>query len=220
MLRRDKINYMVDKYGSEILTDLEKLRTLPYSTLQGVGEKYGVSREYVRLMFKTVYSKPYTCALREKRKVAKKENKISCTHDPRHKVCEYIPNGPVYKGAICEAEFLEQCESRGFCVRPILRQVVDLRVNGYLVDVKYCSVPIPTNPGGPPYYRYVVSKNQVQLCDFFACYHPGEEAFFIIPNTTLPPKSGIISIYIPKESTNSENKYWKYKNAWHLLEST
>jgi len=218
VLRRDKIKNMVDKYGHEILDDFETLRTLPYSTLEAMGEKYGVTRERVRQQYKIVYAKPYTQALREKRAFARNEKETSCNHDPRHKVCEYVPDGPVYTGAIYEKEFLEQCESKGFCVRPILKRVVDLRVNGYLVDVKYCSAPMQTSPDGPPYYRYVVSKNQARMCDFFACYHPGQEAFFIIPNKTLPPKSGIIVIYIPEESTNSENKYWEYKNAWHLLE--
>jgi len=214
--KQEKIEGMIGRYGIEILDDFEAVKTLPYSTLSAIGKKHGFSRERARQIYRMVFGKPYTNSRKKKRMNAKEEDTLSCRHDPRHKVCEYIPDCTVHTGAVYEKEFLEKCESKGFCVRPILKRTVDLRVNGHLVDVKYCSTPMQTSPYGPPYYRYHISKNQSKMCDFFACYHPGESAFFIIPNKYLPPKCGGGMIYIQAEPT-LKSTYWQYKDAWHLL---
>jgi len=215
MSKQEKIDGIVSRYGIKILDDFETLRTLPYSTLSGMAEKYGITRERIRQLFKIVYGRPYTQSLRKKRAFAKEESAMSCTHNPRHKVSEYVIGSLVHTGAIYEKKFLEQCESKGFCVRPILKRVVDLRVNGHLVDVKYCSTPVRTTKSSNNlYYRYHVLKHQVELCDFFACYHQGEEYFYIIPNVFFTTKKCDTMIYIPEKHPH---RYSEYKNAWHLL---
>lgn len=208
-----------EKWGNDIFDEFESAKKNPYYPLSDLASKYGFSREYARQLFFKIYGYKYTKTLHKKRK--KKKEKLVCIHNPRHKIATYKKKGPHYKSSIYETMFMDLCIEKGFDISFHKKGTVDLIVNGNNVDVKYCSKALFVKELKTPSYRYVAKGKQIFIADFFACYHPAEDDFFIIPNDFNPNKKAkSISIYINQFKSlyhNAQNKYWEYKGAYNLL---
>jgi hypothetical protein len=217
------ISNLRGKYGSKILKDIGDVNFKQYWGLTQVAKKYNLSRERVRQYYRMIFGQGYRKAQKEKTKKLNRD--ISCVHDPRRKVADFKPGTTAYRAAIVEKAFLCECEKIGLMVNIPCNGEVDIEINNHRVDVKSCSRAKRYHQGAQTrYFRYVCKGNQVKTADFFACYHPGEKAFFIIPRkkTNKVAKNGEISIYIRNNRSYhklSKNRYWEYKNAWHLLMS-
>ena len=223
--RKYLTNNLVKKYGADILDDFKMLKKNPAWTLERLGKKHGFSRERARQLFEVVFGKPYTSSSIKKSKMLKKD--IGCVNDPRYKYAEYKRNwgnsckSTRWKSAVTEKMFFDRCEEMGLTIEVPCGSKIDIKINGYWVDVKSCFAQSFTSKGQKtPHRRFGITSEQSKKCDFIACYHGGEKAFFIIPKKEFCGGHGI---YISEVNTNwggSKNRYWEYKNAWHLLEHT
>jgi len=123
-----------NKFGKQIHEHLAALKNNPFYTLDYIGKLHGVTRERIRQIYQKYYNEPYTKDLRFKKTNRKAD--LSCSKDPRNKVIAYKnKQSSVYKGALAEKEFLDECIGRGFDVDPMCDAAVDLKINGWTVDV-------------------------------------------------------------------------------------
>jgi len=207
--------------GEDLIFYLEKCRNNPYWGLADVARVFDISRERVRQLYRKIYGEPYTCKYKEGLQKRKNEE-ISCQNDPRNKI-NLVPenkDAPRWKGTLAEHKFVQECKRRGLQIDFPCNAEIDCLVNGFYVDVKSAYTLMYTNKKQKvAYFRYSPTEKQFYKVEFFACYHPFEDCFFIIPNTLNKPKN---FIFIAKEKStycNAKNKNWKYQNAFHLLNS-
>jgi len=215
-MTKKSIKRLVEKHGEEFLADFNDLKKKQFWNLVDIGNKYGFSREYARQIYKSLYNKPYR-PIRTKK--TKKIKDISCVHDPRRKYADYKENNSaVWKSAKTESMFFNECEKRGFKLEILCRKSIDIKINTYLIDVKSCFKPRLYHPESKTRYLvFHLSKHQLKNADFIACYHSVEEVFFIVPIGDV----GSVNIYILESKShhyNAKNRYWEFKDAWHLLE--
>jgi len=216
--RLDKIKRLVTKYGDGIIKDFELLHTNPYWNLVDIGNKYGFTRQRAKQIYKLIYIENYG-PTKVRLTKERREAELACKNDPRHKHAEYKPgNNPVYKGVEVEKLFFDECQARNINIELVDKRAVDFKINGYWVDVK--SSWRTSKIVGNYYFRYSVKQKQIDKCHFIACYHMNEDKFFIIPIVAV--KS--VMIYITKENKIKDgrgvarNKYWEFRDAWHLLQ--
>ena len=218
--RENRKKNLITKYGFGIICDFDDLNHRPFWNLVDVGNKHGFTREYARQIYKVLYGKAYGKAkVRKTSNRIRSEKSIACTHDPRRKFAEYKRNGSnIWKSALSEKMFFDECEKRGLVSEILCSARIDIKINGYLIDVKSCFTPV-LNPGSiTPHRRFKISPAQRKKCDFFACYHGGEKTFFIIPQAAIPSKKSDIIISERKSTYhNAKNRYWQYRNAYNQL---
>lgn len=207
------------KYGESFLVDIEKIKDgLRFVTLDSVGKKYNLTRERVRQIFFVIYG----CGVRS---IKKRIDLKTCKHDPRIKVAEF-KEGIIKQGAVAELKFFKKCCELGFDVKPECGRTIDQNVNGYKVEIKASYSSRRTSEGQiTKHHHYSLSSKQIELADFFACYHFISDSFFIIPKNKTPFFNKKCkkekSIYITVEKSKyycAKNRYWEFQNAWHLLE--
>lgn len=212
---------VIDTCGREFLDDLEKCRTNPFWCLSDVARKYGISRERVRQLHKRIYKEPYNPRRRSLTK--EKNTDLSCSNDPRNKVNSFPSGSQQEQGAQAEKEFLRRCEAKGLSVEIPCDSSVDLIVNGKLVDVKTSNRAKKALPGNKIcYLHYGMKGRQINKADFFACYHPIEDSFFIVPNIEWKGRTKPQHIYISNQKStyfNAKNRHWEYQDRYDLLES-
>lgn len=210
IFRRD----FTKNYSKELEQDFDRLFTDIYWTLTKIAKKHGFSSERSRQIYNLLYDKKYNILLGERSKI-KKEEALKRSNDPRHKVAEY-KDGTTRKGAIGELLFFNACRKRKLKITIPCDTVVDFKINGFWVDVKYTT----DKNNGNSYFCYAShSKKQINKTHFFACYNPLTRSFFIIPNKWYDKKDAHICIRkIRSKNKLAKNKYWEYNNAWYLLE--
>jgi len=205
---------LIKKYGKEIIEDINKLNHQPYWNLKDLGVKYGFTREYARQLYNIFYKRPYR-PVRTK-KMEEKNKDLTCFHHPIRKYIDYKKgNYNTWKSVVIEKLFYEECKKREYNIEILCSNYIDIKVNGYLIDVKSCYTLNLHKGQKIPYYKYRISINQKKHCDFIACYHNTTKSFFIIPNNSIP-KCRYIYL-LEKKSEFSKNKFWIYENAWNLL---
>lgn len=224
--RRYGIKNMVKKYGIDILKDFKLLKKDYNLTLEIFGKKYGFTREYARILYKIVFGKAYTKALNKKRKrwrqLRDSTKDLVCKNNPKFKIAEYKKSSTMRQGALIEQKFIEECEKRNLNVEIPCKAVIDLKVNGFNVEVKSNGKSKLVGKAITKRYVFYISSSQIEKADFIACYHNRLDKFFIIPKKEISVgslgKGGNISFSVNK--TNhwcSKNRYWEFKDAFHLL---
>lgn len=213
-----------DKYGEDIVDDILILKDDFTLTLQRVGDKYGVTREYIRQIYKKLTGEKYTKALSGRRKEwekIKNNMEIGCTNNPLHKIAEHKKSSKTRQGAIIEQKFINECNSRNLSVEIPCKSTIDLKVNGYNIEVKSNGKARVFSGAKIGRYLFCIRPNQYVKADFFACYHTKLKTFFIIPKKSInQTKNGSANIsFLEKKSRYkcAKNRYWEYKDAWHLL---
>lgn len=205
------------KYGSKIITDFNNLNKKQFWNLSNISKKFGFTRERARQIYIILYDAPYSPTMIAKTK--KRNDYMGCTNDPRYKVAEYKKgNNPVWKSAKTEKMFFDECNKKKINTEFPCKKEIDIKSNGYFVDIKSAFSPKHFSPNNKiKYFHFGISKIQKNNCDFLACYHGKEKKFFIIPKKEF---KNVTSIYIsetPSTYHNAKNRYWEYKDAWHLL---
>ena len=185
-------------------------------------DKYGITKERIRQLHKSLYGKPYS-PIKKRKTQERAENETSCINDPRRKYADYKRgNTSIWKGVKTEKMFFDECERRGLNPEILCSRAIDIKINGYLIDVKSAYRPFKMNRDSKSanlFRRYAFRKKQRDKCDFFACWHDGEKNFFIIPKEEIK-KNLSNCIYISNTKSdhyNSKNRYWEYKDAFNLL---
>lgn len=219
--RIEKLKRILKKYGKDIFKDFKNVKNVPFHTLTDIGEKYGFSREYARQTYEFIYQSKYKEAIKQKAKLIEE---TQCVNNPKRKVADFKRGSSVHNGAIFEKLFMEECEAMGLDVNIPCDSVADIIVNGFVIDVKGSfKTQMTSVKGNVKYHKFRISKEQREICDFFACYHGTKETFFIIPNKEKGFKfKKQRMIYISKKKTNyysSKNRYHKYENRFDLLKN-
>jgi len=210
---------LIKKYGFGIICDFDDLNHRPFWNLVDVGNKHGFSRERARQIYTLLCNKPFTPVQMRKNKKTRGDD-IACLHNPLRKIAEYKKGSSHRAGAKIEQLFIDKCEKRGIKVVIPCTRIIDLKINGYNVEVKSRGLTnVNTNS-----FQFPIHPNQYEKADFFACYHKTEAVFFIVPRDAVrisKRSRGICySICISEKKTtnrNAKNYYWQYRNAWHQL---
>jgi hypothetical protein len=203
---------LIQKYGESFLADLQNVNNKPYFNLKDIGDKYNLTRERIRQIYKKIYGHGFGIVKKIKTKECKIE--ISCINDPRRKTADWTPGSNLYFSAEIEKLFFKKCTEMGFDVEIPCRSKIDIIVNDFLIDVKAAKKTRFINGSKNEYYHYSISESQKKDADFFACYHVERDSFFIIPN------QGVRSLFLrvkKNEKSTAKNRYWKFENAFHLL---
>lgn len=212
-----KLAYTISqKYGKEILKDFALLWKKPFWNLTDLANKYGFTREWARQIFKWLYGQPYG-DLKRLKHLQVCEDMPECYNDPRYKAAEWKKgdSGLSY-GVEIEKLFYDYCEEKGFDIKIPHGTKYDIIINGKNVDVKGSRKIRKTVKGlKTGYCVYAIKHNE--NVDYFACFHFGLKCFFIIPNEEVKGQSTIYISFKPDGYYNSKNRYWQYKEAWHLL---
>lgn len=202
------------KYPS-MIDDFEALKTDNSLTLEKIGQKHHLTRERVRQIYERYNGFHYT-VVTKRRSFERKHNKlreIEERRNPNYKVNNY-KDGLGLKGAFAEKKVLDICNNLHYKVTPFVSRTLDLVINGYGVDVKsaYKSYPNSKTSSHKHYHFHVLESQKI--ADFLICYAVPVNKFFIIPSREFPKSDGI---FIPEKPT-IRGRYWKYLEAWHLLE--
>lgn len=195
------------KFGVEFLKDIKKINTLQFYGLSSVAEKYGVSREYIRQIHKTIYGKGFVEYERKKKKDRLALGKTVCFNDPRHKVADFKKGSTTYKGAAAEKKLLDRCLSLGLQIDFSCLKIFDIIINGYKVDVKssYINSSMGTK-GLINQFFFLITPTQREVCDFFLCYIAMNDKFYIIENN----EKGIITCKYRKICINTDTTQLLY----------
>ncbi len=202
------------KKGAEFIKDFERLHTDPFWNLVDVADKYGFTKENARQYHNKLYGGSYRDVKSALTAKVRLESELACIHDPRNKAANYEPGSPVWIGAKAEALFYNKCIELGYKV--VIPQgegaKIDLRVNGYKVDIKSSLTPMGD------YYRCTLSPFQIRNCDFIAWMIWARRKWYIIPRHAI--KS--YSLYIratPKTRAykGRGNSLLVYKELWRQL---
>jgi hypothetical protein len=184
-------------------------------TLEVIGNKYNLTRERVRQIYEKYTGFHYTVIVRQRsfERKRRKLNEIELRRNPTNKVDTYR-NGFPLKGAIGEKKVLDICNNLNYKVTSYGNKTLDLVINGYGVDVKsaYKSYRYNKNYSLEHYHFHLLESQK--KADFIICYAVPINKFFIIPSSEFPKSQ---AIFIPDRRTK-RGKYWKYLEAWHLLE--
>jgi hypothetical protein len=216
-------NRLVERYGPDIISHFEKARTTPFYSLVDIAKKYGFSREYSRQLYEKIFGEPFTIAKKDK---SKNIAEIGCKYNPKGKVANYKPGSLIYIGAIAEKLFMCRCELLGYKVEMYHNSNIDIVINGFKVDVKSATKCSATTKRykDKKYWRFQVSCEQLNTCDFFAFYIYDDDSFYILPNdqqhmNNTSKRKVIYISEIKSDYHNAKNKYSEFKNRFDLLET-
>ena len=188
------------RHGSGFVIRFKSIIEDPSSSLADVGRHFGVSREYVRQIFKKIYGFPYAEIYKKKillRRLKADSLKFSSGRLMYiKKVKDKITNMGLDPTILVKAKshFL-------------------LTNNNLKVTVIHSSK--LRHIGNSKYFYVNVINKQRQGCDFFilSYLNNGDSSYYIIPNKYMPKAGAMIAI----SSNNTNGKYSKFKNAWNLL---
>lgn len=215
---------LMESRGVEVFNDFDLITNHYAYNLTEISKRYGFTRERMRQIYTSATGLRMRVISKIKtEKVLRDISEMTCHQDPRHRVALSPKNSHAYKGAIREVRFMEEAERRGCTVNPACDNSTDFIVNGWRVEVKGTSGFL-RNPGSiTGYLSFGITKNEIAVLDFVAAYHNIEMCWFIIPRESISQhKDGSSRIFISEHKTNyygSKNRYWEYRDAWHLLEA-
>ncbi|HUV59098.1 MAG TPA: helix-turn-helix transcriptional regulator [Desulfatiglandales bacterium] len=188
------------RYGPGFVMRFKSIIEDPSSSLADVGRHFGFSREYVRRIFKKIYRLPYTEIYKKKillRRLKADSLKLSSGRLMYvKKVKDKITNMGLGPKILIEAKSYFLLTNNNLRVTVLhsskLRQI-----------------------GNKKYFYVNVINKQKQGCDFFilSYLNNGDRSCYIIPNECMPKRGALIMI----SSNNTNGKYSRFKDAWHLL---
>lgn len=206
-----------ERFGDDLISDIEQARTNPFTTLQSIASKYGFTREYARQIFNRHFQIDYGSCCATPGYICD----LSSKHDPRNKIELYKKGSRIYNGTEIELLFIDECKKYGFEISSPQNRSTDIIINGYNVEIKSASTPRKTIKNSKAeYFHYYATKNEVANNDFFALYRKDMDSFVIIPNhydrDNPKPKSIFMSKHMSDESI-AFNNYWESINRYDLL---
>ncbi len=206
---------LIQKYGVEILEDLEHYSTDTTITLQVLGDKYGVSRERIRQFLNLLYHD--APARSENRSLLREEQKMHEQFLRRHPhnldVDVNTAKGQHNRAfRIVYDKLVEFGYYPSFSLRGVLHilELENLRIAVRSTDSprnytphsisKYYDVPIPT-------------KN----IDFLIAYIFPTKVCYIFPRHVFLNTARIYINSKDRTAYHTPTKYIEYREAWHLL---
>lgn len=218
---------VLEKYGIELFDDLDKLKDSHVLTLKNIGDKYNITRERIRQIFKGIHGFPYTVSYNKLMQIRNNTEDTGCVNDPRHKISDYKIDTHVYTGALGEYAVLRKCEELGYDVLPQCSKKIDLKINGFDVDVKTAKELRRSHPKGiVKYYRFSIKTYQRKNCDFIIGYIEPKNIFYVFPKDSFSFNGGKNTdkgFYIRDGANHhpwgayATPMHEQYKEAWHLL---
>lgn len=170
------------------------------SSLADVGRHFGFTRENARRIYKKIYGFPYTEAFKKKillRRLKADSLKVSSNRRMHvKKVKDKITTIGLGPAIVVEAKSHVLMTNNNLSVAVLYNS--NLR---QIRNKKY-------------FYVSAISK-QRQCCDFFILSYVNNDdsGYFIIPNKCIPKEGTMIAI----SPNNTNGKYTRFKDAWHLL---
>ena len=185
-------------YGTNAVERLKKIIENPGNTLVDVGKHFGFSREYARQVYEKIYGYPYTEAFQNKLQLRKRK---------------MLANRKKPKRLDLLITIKEKIEPLGLTIHLRIRKhSYEILTNGYKLLLRHA---LTTVTIGKKQYFHITTGSSPADIDFIICLcrNNGENIHYIIPRHAMP-KCGV---YLSPELGQSESKYTRFKEAWHLL---
>lgn len=223
---------LVKRYGPNIIKDLNLLTSKPFLTLQDIAKKYGISREYMRVIFNKFHGMKYTVFLKEKLLIRQQErDNMKCVIHPNEKQIVYDQTADnIKKNIESQVELLKKCKELHLEVKfeknkhnKKASPYTVFIINGKRVLAKSAANISQDKTRYLSYYHINWGRNKRQNFDFTICYIQPIKTFYIIPKDFLPESSKSIYIRngeprrILKKQRNVAEEIEQYREAWHLL---
>ena len=214
---------LVKKYGPQILVDIESLKH-SLVTLREIGDRFGLTRERIRQIYKRIYDIEYTEVV-NKRKGIRTEAHSSerlLRSQIENKLKRIKTDSACFKGVMAEFLFYKKCDLLGYDValRGFGKHIYDADVNGLKVEIKSCHSHKKMHPkSNQTYYHINPKQKQLNIVDFLAIFIAPENFWYILPKREFTKAD---SIYIPFDEKFGNGRYQylqQYRNAWELLKS-
>ena len=187
------------RYGTDFVMRFKCIIEDPSSSLADVGRHFGLSREYVRQIFKKIYGFPYTEIYKKKMLLKRLKADSIKFSSGRLKYVKKV---------------MDKITSMGLDpkIRVEAKSQFLLTNNNLSVAVMHSSN--LRQIGNGKYFYVNVIHRQKNCCDFFilSYLYNGSNGYHIIPNEYMPKEGAMIAI-----SSNNNSKYSRFKDAWHLL---
>ena len=174
----------------------------PSSSLADVGRYFGFTREYARQIYKKIYGVPYTGTY--KKKILLRKSKADSLKFPSSRLMHIKKIKDKIATMGLDPAIVVEAKSYVLMTNNNLRVAV-LR-NSKLRQIR-----------NKNYFPLNIVSKQMQDCDFFILYHfnNGDSTCYVIPNEIMPKKGSMIQV----SSEDTDSKYARFKDAWHLLAS-
>lgn len=217
---------LTKKYGHEILEDFELLFTKPFWNHKAIAEKYGISRERVRQLFKALYGKEWRKVNAKKKIAIQKEIKsMGGRCHPLNRMAGNDKDTYVYRGAVGEWAVMQKAQDIGLQVKPVQTRNFDLLISNIPVEVKCCSIPFKTSDiNHKGYWRFRVQNDRNQSV-FTILYVKPKKQFYILPTRILSGPQVYIRVDEADDASDKTYKgrkpaidFQKYKERWDYLE--
>lgn len=218
--RRQYMRSLINKKGQQFVDDILSVEKGPFRTMIAVAEKHHITRERVRQIYEKMTGRKW----REVKAAltASAEREIGCKFDPRNKLALMPKNDTaIRRGTKAEVMFLAKCEELGFSVSCPSNRHTDLIVNGFNIEVKLATKLWRSSAHGKTLYLHAqIKENEFKTADFVAAYSKPIDSWFIVPIKEIPDSGCLYICEKPSGYHTAKNRFWQYKEAWHLLTPT
>ena len=189
------------RYGPGAVKRFKAIIEDPSTSLADVGRQFGFTRETARQIYQKIYGFPYTEAYRQKllhRRSKADSLKLSSSRQLIH--LKTVKDKLTTMGL--DPTVVVQGNSHLLVTNNNLRVVVF-----YNAKLR--------QTGTKKYFAVKALHKQKQGCDVFILTYlnKGVRGYYIIPNRYMPRKGTLIAI----SADDTNGKYTRFKDAWHLL---
>jgi hypothetical protein len=209
------------RYGEEFIDDLKRVRQQPFFNTPQIAAKYGITRQYVSLVLKKMYSLSQDQMRRCKIKQIIEEKSCECLYDPRSRVENDEIDSNMEKNNFAQRKFWEQCQKRSLGIK-VLQKNLFLVGERHRIIVK--GVYKLSSLKRSLYYRQYVHNlsKRVDNFDFLAIFVCPDDVFWLIPKEKLrksnsiylrPLDKSLLKIYTPYNKKREE----QFCERWDLL---
>lgn len=213
---------LLNKYGIDIFNDFDKLRDSHVMTLQTLGDKYGVTRERIRQIYKHMFGHSYTQDFKKLVNIRNSTEELSCANDPRIKLAE-AKGKRNYDKAVGELAVFNKCIELGFDVNISCNK--GMIINNKKVGVKvnsshaYGYNDSRNNGNGCKHYHFSITDIDKHEYDLMILYIMIKNLFYIIPKNVF---NRYRFIYIREGISKIGGKrikpiFSEYMEAWNQL---
>jgi len=187
-------------YGPGAVRRFKDIIEDPCASLADVGRSFGFTRENARRIYHKIYGSPYTEAHQKKVLLRRSKPDLLQCSSRRLRYITAVQDKMISMGL--QPTVVMRAKSHFLVTNNNLRVAV-------LHNSKLRQI------GNKKYLPVSVITKQRRDCDFFivSYCHNGDREYFIIPHAFMPKKGTMIAI--PPDQSNG--KYTRFKNAWHLL---
>jgi len=191
-----------ESYGPGAVKRFKAIIEDPSTSLADVGRQFGFTRETARQIYQKIYGFPYTEAYRQK--LLRRRSKPDSLKFSSRRLIHLKTVKDKLTTMGLDPTIVFQGNSHLLVTNNNLRVAV-------FYNLKLRQI------GTKKYFAVKALHKQKQGCDVFILTYlnRGVRGYYIIPNSYMPRKGTLIAI----SADDTNGKYTRFKDAWHLLDT-